>query len=519
MPAQLNNDLISLISMINASDNAVEKRRRLATTRITSQVCRSWRQVVLGSSPLWGRLVLLDELQSTEWIEEVLNRAGTSSPLWIEFNTNRNTLPNDHNRLLSDLLALLQNWDRIEVLHIITNHGFIPDSSLYKRIWPNMTRPAPILRSFGFMDPLVSSSDFNNPTALPQNLFGNYAPRLHTFVCYGRRISFKAAWVPLLETLYISPDSVDDIRNVLIWAPRLQEMGIKTTGACFSGDAEAGLSTLRSISSTILPCLSHIEANISLPAFNALWSLSSISSFQSEFSSQLTIAITTTSYYYNRDEIRQLPYTLDNIFRHRDTSIDSPSQPTRWTLNIRQCDIQIRALPASATTNRILNLTFDFGQAPDINMKTFLLSCLSPFLSNIKDFVLDISHPDAGFLSKELGNALLSMIQVRTITIRRNSLLWYNQIEESRGLLFPELKMVIKSNVPFYFEAFNQHRKQFLLFFRRRAQAGRVLPFVCTHDLDGEEMIRDLNRISGPRVRWNLSDNWAKDNELHWKYV
>ena len=508
MPLLPNNDVLWLISKINASDNAFSKQHRLTTTRIMSQVCQRWREVVLGSPLIWGRLILLDENQSTEWTEEVLKRAGSSSQLWIELKTNRNTSPKEHGRLLSCLFGILQNWERIEVLHILTHNNVAQENSPYRNIWEHMTKPAPILRSFR-----ISHQDFSfrHPLALPNTLFESHAPLLRRLSCFGICIAPDAQLVPQLETLNFSPNSLDDIANVLMSAPHLQLLGIKASRECFSFDTQATLSTLLTMSKTMLPLLSHIEATMSLAAFNALWSTSPAP--PAKYSAELSIRCNDS--HINALHGEQLPNTLSNIFHHRNISIDSPSQPTKWSLIVRSLHIQIQVIPSSTTKNTPLDLKFLRGLAP--TMDKLLLNCLAPYLSNAMDFTLNMETPRARDSPlKYVGDVLQLMTEVTTITMSESSVRCYNQIESSMGLLFPNLRKV-KCISNFY--GSEVYKDQFLLFFQKRAKVGRVLPSIYTGNSNNDEMIHDLNRICGPRVRWGLSDKWSKDPELQCRYV
>ncbi|KDR66056.1 hypothetical protein GALMADRAFT_273768, partial [Galerina marginata CBS 339.88] len=75
-------DILREIFLFNA--NIFTKRKCIETTRLSSQVCHSWRSLILKSPTIWGRLLELSELElSTDrWREEVLRRSGNSL-LWV----------------------------------------------------------------------------------------------------------------------------------------------------------------------------------------------------------------------------------------------------------------------------------------------------------------------------------------------------------------------------------------------------------------------------------------------------
>ncbi|KAF9552319.1 hypothetical protein CPC08DRAFT_714715 [Agrocybe pediades] len=58
---------------------------RLRAARYSSQVCRSWRSLLLRSPIVWARLLDLNSLRKSKekWTEEVVSRIG-NAPIWIE---------------------------------------------------------------------------------------------------------------------------------------------------------------------------------------------------------------------------------------------------------------------------------------------------------------------------------------------------------------------------------------------------------------------------------------------------
>jgi hypothetical protein len=112
----------------------------LTTARHTSQVCASWRQLIIDSPSLWGNIIDLRSLQqkSDAWRNEVLIRTGNSD-LSIFGN-----LGGEGRKHMKEFLEkLLKNhWTRIKWVHIrIYSFGTEdwPDSA-----WSALGRPAPI---------------------------------------------------------------------------------------------------------------------------------------------------------------------------------------------------------------------------------------------------------------------------------------------------------------------------------------------------------------------------------------
>ena len=86
---RLNDDLFLQIFDMNA--HMFTNDEALITSRITSQVCHSWRELMLGSSPLWGKLVDFDIITRYKvealWADELIQRSGSASPIWIKAKT------------------------------------------------------------------------------------------------------------------------------------------------------------------------------------------------------------------------------------------------------------------------------------------------------------------------------------------------------------------------------------------------------------------------------------------------
>jgi len=505
----LNDDIIWLIAKINASDDAFDKQHRLTTTRLTSQVCRHWREVILGSPLIWGRLILLDKRQSTAWIEEVFRRAGESSRLWIHFST-KSTLSHDYDRLISFLLVIFQHWNRIEALKISTSiyvHQSLSEPS--KLIWEFMSIPAPVLRSF-VIENTGSSNRF--PNDISGNIFAGDAPKLRNFSCVGTRIPTKATWLSHLDTLYFTPKSLDDISNIRKWIPYLQTLGIVAGADCFHRRESVDYIQLTSMSSYIIPRLEYIDAGMSFSAFNALWSTSS-TPLGTNFSAELVL-LYNYSTIEGLDNKKQLPETLSNFFHNYTVNIADTFRTNRWSLSIHPFHMQIQALSVSTTHNTKIDLKFHTADSP--TMKPFLLKCLSPYMRTATDFILDITISKKKLSLTDLGDVMLMMTRVTSITLIGRSMEWYNRIDRSRELIFPELKIIKCDGNVYGSEGYMQ---ELVLFLQRREQFGRVLPVIHSIKTSGAFICDSLNRIPGSRIRWTLSKDWVYDRELKLEYV
>jgi len=125
-------------------------RDPLLNLRYSSQVCSTWRGIILESPSLWARSIDLDRLIYLKrpggifrdrflWFDEVLRRAARA-PLWVK---GSNIFEELAVRIVLELLE--REWDRIERL-VVRYIGAYPfKSGGFKDI---LMRPAPYLKQF-----------------------------------------------------------------------------------------------------------------------------------------------------------------------------------------------------------------------------------------------------------------------------------------------------------------------------------------------------------------------------------
>ena len=176
----LSQDILIYIFTLNADMFA--ETRALQTTRISSQVCREWRDLLLGASFLWARLIDLDRLYYNRdhvWRNELIIRSG-DAPLWIKWVSNGYSIPKQYGydvpieyitRFTCRIIR--ENWHRIQKLVI---NGIIMKCRITHSM---LCHPAPYLHQL-----TVSLGAEIVPTQeLPQDgstvpLFSNHAPFL-----------------------------------------------------------------------------------------------------------------------------------------------------------------------------------------------------------------------------------------------------------------------------------------------------------------------------------------------------
>ena len=206
--AQLDRDVLWRIFAINAVARVEElpegvytyddlsRWSALTTTRYTSQVCVSWRQLIIGSSSLWGNVIDLQFLnqKSDTWRNEVLLRTGNS-----ELSIIGSILRVDDRGSAGFFQLLLKNhWTRIVSVNV-TIHSFDtrkwPDDA-----WSALERPAPNLRSFS-----ITFDDEPHRFSSPGfSLFANHAPLLTRFSQNRAPINHKASWLAGLTSLELN---------------------------------------------------------------------------------------------------------------------------------------------------------------------------------------------------------------------------------------------------------------------------------------------------------------------------
>ncbi|KAF8904704.1 hypothetical protein CPB84DRAFT_1772625 [Gymnopilus junonius] len=241
---QLHEDILTEIFLWNA--NIFTAKNCVVTTRSASQVCQSWRSILLCSSSVWGRLMDLDTLnqKSNAWRQEILSRSGQSL-LWIVGSKPSTT---SQSFLFDSLLSL--HWERIEHLQIRN----IMKYYLSSKAWDNLRRPAPNLRScslewYSGADQLFSESS--------APLFADYAPLLCHFSVSHVKLDLNSAWFSNLRHLdFRFQLTTADVLQTLQSMVHLEFLGI-------SGDGEELLDDDRpsQLPTVVLPNLTELRLN------------------------------------------------------------------------------------------------------------------------------------------------------------------------------------------------------------------------------------------------------------------
>ncbi|KAF9527734.1 hypothetical protein CPB83DRAFT_374835 [Crepidotus variabilis] len=107
-----------------------------------SQVCQSWRFLLLEIPTVWGKLMDLDILCSRDRLREEVPSRSRNAPLWVRGHDHR--WPNRSNAPIPNTFPipfLKAYWPRIGRLNVsIQDLG---------TLWGVVTQAAPLLESFG----------------------------------------------------------------------------------------------------------------------------------------------------------------------------------------------------------------------------------------------------------------------------------------------------------------------------------------------------------------------------------
>ncbi|KIM42066.1 hypothetical protein M413DRAFT_445235 [Hebeloma cylindrosporum] len=167
----------------------------ITTIRLSSQVCRHWRELILGCPALWRATTLnLNELslsRSDNWAKEVLSRTKKALiAVRVVFKEDRSP-----QAMISFFFKVLdEEWPRIQHLEasVDTRAGDYDDDR-----WLSIFRPTENLRSISLHFPMdATPKPFLSTTSV---LFSDHAPSLRSISI--RHMPFQLSAVPWLSQL------------------------------------------------------------------------------------------------------------------------------------------------------------------------------------------------------------------------------------------------------------------------------------------------------------------------------
>src|SRR6267143_51188 len=167
----------------------------LIDTRHTSQVCASWRALILASSSLWANVINLEHLnqKSDDWRNEILRRTDHS------FLSVKGNLKEGTPATAFCLFLLSNHWTRIRRLFIkVEDEVITGDERLL-----SIQRPAPNLEIFHVK--FRSCPTFSTTHDI---LFSNDAPFIHTLITVSLDFNLSGPWLSRVRRLHLSKCSV-----------------------------------------------------------------------------------------------------------------------------------------------------------------------------------------------------------------------------------------------------------------------------------------------------------------------
>ncbi|KAF4609446.1 hypothetical protein D9613_012941 [Agrocybe pediades] len=441
----LNEDLLLLVFNTISKEPDVHIEHRQAAIRYASQVCQGWRNLILSASSIWGRLIWINPVQRLDWMQEVLERAETSSSLCATVELSGVSWGTQDGFVLSafTLSALKKIWERLEEVDIdtasdLTDYGRKFESGL----WHQMETSAPNLRVFAFCD---STWMDRSPSA---NLFNNNAPRLQEFTTHLLIAPQSASWFSHITTLYFIPESIEDVCNAVLWAPclRVLRLGEQLGELDLEIITPEDCDRVASLSPAILPRLARIsDLQLSFDQFNALWSSRFVSPAESY--TYIRVMMNDDGYDDEGQELKQakLLGSLSNFFYHHAgiTSSNIHNHDLQWYVEAGFDFITIEA-QAHTVPELYMKLYFDLDDDHDSNdWIRFLARAITEYARSTGNFNLHIAGNLEKFLCFDVFDSLLlSLASVEMIRFDLKTLQYYCELEENGRPLFPKLQTI-----------------------------------------------------------------------------
>ncbi|KJA15326.1 hypothetical protein HYPSUDRAFT_391704 [Hypholoma sublateritium FD-334 SS-4] len=208
----LDND--TLLHIFESNADMFSDPFALHTTRIASQVCHRWRDLMLDTPALWAKLIDLDRISnswSSEWRTELIRRSG-AAPLWIRTHLSPST---EIIQFLFDVIT--GNWHRIQKLIIsCCSCGFSFCNTM-------LFFPAPQLDEIDVPMEMVTirAEDLRKP------IFADHAPFLRRVSLRQYALDHRAPWFGQLYALNIGDrHNVHDALTLLSATHNLRELTI-----------------------------------------------------------------------------------------------------------------------------------------------------------------------------------------------------------------------------------------------------------------------------------------------------
>ncbi|KAF9552422.1 hypothetical protein CPC08DRAFT_714643 [Agrocybe pediades] len=445
---QLNDDLLLFIFNTIAINRAVDIKNRQDGIRHASQVCRRWRDLILSASYIWGRLIWVHNSQRLAWMQEVLERAKSTSLFSVTVDLSQLEPWDEEDQRVGSFAVhvLAETWERLEEVNI---EIYVPKDCMYadeawNKIYDQTQNPAPNLRIYSA--PLTSS-------------FGGSAPLLRSFTA--STLPSRTPWLSHVTTLEFTPYSFEDIVNTVSWAPHLRVLRLQEQWFTITFSSESGqCDRVKSMSPAILARLARVSAlYLSLDQFNALWSSRYVTPAESYSNINIKIDNEVAGQAHRQLDLIN---AVSNFFYHH-SGITSPNihhYDLQWHVEAYYSSISIQAKTHSSQE---IYMRLEFECHPD--GPTELPSFLARVITNYAQSATNLHVALVPYLKPYRRDVLLSMVRFRdslesrrievldlllssmeaveSITLNHKVVRYCNRREEEEGRqLFPNLRTV-----------------------------------------------------------------------------
>ena len=186
----------------------------LTVLRWSSQVCQSWREIILEAPSLWSRVIDLDVLRISplKWREEVIERTG-DAPLHVKGRVYESGDQNLFVWIISTFGARIRHLD---VFGVADTRSLASARSF-------LQYPVPCLESFKLqIGRIMPSSDHS------LSLFSNNAPSLRSYFHTGIHFDIETPWLSNLCNLYLcSHIGLCELLQILSRTARLESLKVE----------------------------------------------------------------------------------------------------------------------------------------------------------------------------------------------------------------------------------------------------------------------------------------------------
>ncbi len=472
--------------------------RALDTTRIASQVCHQWRDLILQSSSLWGRLIDINyffKCRSDKWREEIVRRSGTA-PLWInaDFVYQRGPRAKSSQEFFFQLMN--NNWHRIHKL-VITRCS----SPRLKLTRSMFSFPAPILEYFELRCHLELGEVHDNRRTKP--LFANHVPKLRSLHIFSGAFDQRAPWLGHLCTLVLDDTySLSASLAVLSATHSLQELKIVNLPYCDTSDLK------------YLPfvCLSRLKY---LEYQGRNHELGAVLLDRVAIPVNCSVIIQLGGFYNKESLAEQKQHLLsiiDIFIRHSKRAFQSLPFSNVHLAHCHQCHITLKC-QTSHPVPCLLSISTELRGDSDANLlEAFLKKMLSLDFSSVTKLKFALENrrlnPCFGLFFSRLPSVEIIYTNLVTLSqLAHFQNVFISQSSMQPKLLFPKLKVVAlvtfcwgQPRISFV----NQVVASFLLLRLREGHPITTLDMTHHLPLIGPPDLRPLAAVKGLKVLYRL---------------